>query len=70
MLGPFAVIMSALWGRLQDARRDDRGMTTEAMIITAMLAVAAIAAVTVIATAVQNKGNDIGNSIDGALAVF
>jgi hypothetical protein len=65
MLGPLAVIMNVLWGRLHDARDDDRGMTTEAMIITAMLAVAAIGAVTVIATAITNKGNAISDLIGG-----
>ncbi len=70
MLGPIAVILSMLWGRLQDARHDERGMTTETMIITAILAVAAATAVAVIATAVGSKGTDIGNEIDGALALL
>ncbi|HEX6567694.1 MAG TPA: hypothetical protein VF015_00940 [Acidimicrobiales bacterium] len=70
MLGPIVVLMSVLWGRLQQARDDDRGMTTEAMIVTAMLAVAAIAAVTVIGQAIRDKGNDISDEIDGALAVL
>ncbi len=70
MLGPIAVILSMLWGRLQDARHDERGMTTETMIITAILAVAAATAVAVIATAVSDKGTDIGNEIDGALALL
>ena len=70
MLGPIVVLMSVLWGSLQQARDDDRGMTTEAMIVTAMLAVAAIAAVTVIGQAIRDKGNDISDEIDGALAVL
>ena len=68
MLGPILTMMSVMWGRLQDLRDDDRGMTTEAMIITALLAAGAIAAATAIGTAVTNKGNDIGDEIDGALA--
>ena len=70
MLGPLVTYMSVLWNRLHDLREDDRGMTTEAMIITALLAAAAIAAVTVIATAVRNKGDDIGDQIDGTLGAF
>lgn len=68
MLGPIVLVISMLWGRLQQLRDDDRGMTTETMIITAMLAVAAIAAVTVIGRAITDKGNDISDEIDGALA--
>lgn len=68
MLGPILTMMSVMWGRLQDLRDDDRGMTTEAMIITALLAAGAIAAATAIGTAVTNKGTDIGNEINGALA--
>lgn len=70
MLGPIVLVISMLRGRLQQLRDDDRGMTTETMIITAMLAVAAIAAVTVIGRAITNKGTDISNEIDGALALL
>jgi len=70
MLGPIITMMSVLWGRLQDLRDDDRGMTTEAMIITALLAAGAIAAATAIGTAVRNKGTDIGETIEGTLAAF
>jgi hypothetical protein len=70
MLTPLAFVASLLRARLQQMREDDRGMTTEAMIITAMLAAAAIAAVGLIATAIRDKGSDIQNEIDGAMALF
>jgi hypothetical protein len=70
MLGPILTMMSVLWGRLQDLRDDDRGMTTEAMIITALLAAGALTAAGVIGTSVMNKGNEIGDDIDGALAAL
>lgn len=70
MLGPIATYMSVLWGRLQHLRADDRGMTTEAMIVTALLAAGAIAAGGAIMNAVTNKGNDISNDIQGALAAL
>jgi hypothetical protein len=70
MLGPILTTMSVLWGRLQQLRDDDRGMTTEAMIVTALLAAGAIAAGGAIMAAVQNKGNDISDDIEGALAAF
>ena len=61
-------IISMLWHRLQELRRDDRGMTTETMIITAALAAAALAAVVLIAGAINNKSQDIKTDIEGALA--
>lgn len=70
MIGSMLTYMSVLWGRLHQLRADDRGMTTEAMIVTALLAAGAIAAATFIMNAVTNKGSDIGNEIEGALALF
>lgn len=70
MLGPILILMSTLWGRLQQLRADDRGMTTEAVVVTALLAAGAIAAGGVIMSAVSNKGNEISDEIEGALAAF
>jgi VIT1/CCC1 family predicted Fe2+/Mn2+ transporter len=70
MLGPIVPVISMLWGRLQELRADDRGMTTETLIITAILAIAALAAVGAIGASIRNKGNDISNEIDGALALL
>jgi hypothetical protein len=70
MLGPILTMMSVLWGRLQDLRDDDRGMTTEAMIITALLAAGALAAAGAIGSAVTNKGTQIEGEINGALAAL
>ena len=70
MLTPIVLLMSMLWGRLQQAREDDRGMTTETMIITAILALAAVLAVTAIATSIGDKSDDITEQIDGALGVL
>jgi hypothetical protein len=70
VIGPMLAYMSVLWGRLQQLRGDDRGMTTEAMIVTALLAAGAIAAATFIMNAVTDKGEDISNEIEGALALL
>ncbi len=45
--------------RLAEARSDERGMTTETVIITAVLAGLAIAATAIIVTKVTNKANSI-----------
>jgi hypothetical protein len=52
-------IMQALWGRLKELRSDDRGMTTETVIITAALAALAIAVTTIIVLKVTNEANTI-----------
>ena len=70
MLGPILTMMSLMWSRLQELREDDRGMTTEAMIITALLAAGTLAAAGAIGNAVINKGNDISVDIEGTMAAF
>jgi hypothetical protein len=52
-------VVRLLWTRLQAARADDRGMTTEAVIITAALAALAIAATTVIIAKVTGEAESI-----------
>jgi hypothetical protein len=70
MLGPILTMMSVMWSRLQELREDDRGMTTEAMIITALLAAGALAAAGAIGRAVTTKGTEIEGEINGALAAL
>jgi hypothetical protein len=52
-------LMQVLWGRLKELRSDDRGMTTETVIITAALAALAIAVTTIIVIKVTNEANSI-----------
>jgi hypothetical protein len=52
-------LMQALWGRLKELRNDDRGMTTEAVIITAALAALAIFVTGLIIAKVKTAANDI-----------
>ncbi|HEX8803956.1 MAG TPA: hypothetical protein VF743_07175 [Acidimicrobiales bacterium] len=65
-LGLITPIISMLWHRLQELRDDDRGMTTETMIITALLAAAALAAVGLIVAAIRSKSTQIQSDINGA----
>lgn len=53
------ILSGILTDRLRVLRRDERGMTTETVIITALLAALAIAAVGIIYTKVTNKANSI-----------
>lgn len=64
MLVGIIPIISALWGRLQELREDDRGMTVETMIITALLAAAALAAMTAIVAAIARKQGDVVHDLD------
>lgn len=52
-------LMRYQWGRLMEARQDQRGMTTETVIITAVLAGLAIAVTLIIADKVTNKATSI-----------
>jgi hypothetical protein len=64
MINVLIPYMSALWHRLQQLREDDRGMTTEAMIITGSLAAVAVVVVAWMVTGIQNRGNSISNSLN------
>jgi ABC-type Fe3+ transport system permease subunit len=59
LFGVIVPLMQALWGRLRDLRDDDRGMTTEAVIITAALAALALTVTGIIVVRVTNEANTI-----------
>jgi hypothetical protein len=52
------------WSRLQQAREDDRGITVETMLITGVLAAAAIAALVVIVPAIRGRQNEVVTSLE------
>ena len=56
---PVFLLAARLRARLAEARADQRGMTTETVIITAVLAGLAIAVTAIIVTKVTNKANSI-----------
>ena len=58
-LTPIRMMASLLWNRLQMLREDERGMTTETVIITAVLAALALAATAIIVAKVTSKANSI-----------
>lgn len=64
MLSGITPIISLLWNRIQMLREDDRGMTVEMMILTALLAAAALAAAIAIVGGIKNKQNDITNDLN------
>ncbi len=58
-LVPVYLLAARLRARLAEARSDERGMTTETVIITAVLAGLAIAATAIIVQKVTSKANSI-----------
>lgn len=64
MLSFLLLIASLLWDRLKELREDDRGMTTETVIITAALAGVALLVVGWLVTAIRNKGTEIQTDIN------
>jgi hypothetical protein len=64
MLAGITPIMSLIWNRIQMLREDDRGMTVEMMILTALMAAAALAAAVAIVAGIRNKQNDITTDLN------
>jgi hypothetical protein len=62
-LTPLLLLLHMTWTRLQIKRDDDRGITTEVLIITAILAACALAVVGAIAAAITTKGGEVENKI-------
>lgn len=56
-------VTTHLRARLYAARTDEQGMTTETVIITALLAVAALTVGGIILAAVTSKGNSVSSTI-------
>lgn len=64
MLGFYlTVILAHLRARLDAVRCDEHGYTTETIVVTALLAAAALAVVGIIVAAVTNKANEIGGNL-------
>lgn len=64
MLSGLTPLISLIWNRIQLLREDDRGMTVEMMILTALLAAAALAAAVAIVGGIKNKQGDIVNDLN------
>lgn len=63
MLAYVTVIVAAVRARIEQIRQDERGYTTETVVVTALLAAAAIAVIGIIATAITRKANEIGGKM-------
>ncbi|HEU0089848.1 MAG TPA: hypothetical protein VFQ77_19735 [Pseudonocardiaceae bacterium] len=59
MLTWLPVIIAVIRTRIQAVRADDRGYTTETVIVTALLVTLALAVIAIIAAAVTDKANRI-----------
>ena len=58
-LDPIRTLMTALWLRLRTLQQEQRGYSTEAVVVTAALATLAIAVTAVIAYKVLNQANNL-----------
>lgn len=56
---PLTVHMHRLRARLRELVRDERGYSTETVLVTALLVALAIAVIAIIALKVRNKANSI-----------
>lgn len=58
----YGTYMKTMWNRLQILRKDDQGMTTETLIITATLVVAAVVALGIITARITTESNRISSN--------
>lgn len=63
MLTYLFVIIGSLRARLAQLRADERGYTTETVLVTALLVAAALAVIAIIVAAITRKAGEIGNQM-------
>ncbi len=63
MLTYLACVIATTRARIADIRSDERGYSTETVLVTALLVAGAIAVLAIIVAAVTRKANEIGGSM-------
>ncbi|GGM81151.1 hypothetical protein GCM10012275_59770 [Longimycelium tulufanense] len=63
MLGYLSVIIATVRARIEQIRADERGYSTETVLVTALLVAAAIVVIGIIVAAVTRKANEIGGQM-------
>ena len=63
MLTYIACVIATTRARIADIRADERGYSTETVLVTALLVAGAIAVLAIIVAAVTRKANEIGGSM-------
>lgn len=56
--------MEFYWTKIKILRENDRGMTTETMVLAGLLTAAAIAAIALIRPAIENRAGDIAEDVN------
>lgn len=63
MLSYIQLVIATTRARIDAIRADDRGYSTETVLVTALLVAAAIAVLAIIVAAVTRKANEIGGNM-------
>ena len=63
MLTYIHLVIATIRARIADIRADERGYSTETVLVTALLVAGAIAVLAIIVAAVTRKANEIGGSM-------
>ncbi|OLT41716.1 hypothetical protein BJF85_04680 [Saccharomonospora sp. CUA-673] len=63
MLAYLTVIVATVRDRIEQIRADERGYSTETVLVTALLVAAAIAVIAIIVAAITRKANEIGGKM-------
>ncbi len=63
MLAYLALVTTTIRARIERVRADERGYSTETVLVTALLVAGAIVVLGIIVAAVTNKANEISNKL-------
>lgn len=63
MLSYIQLVLATMRARIDAIRADERGYSTETVLVTALLVAAAIAVIAIIVAAVTRKANEIGGNM-------
>ncbi|MBA8823806.1 hypothetical protein FHX42_001135 [Saccharopolyspora lacisalsi] len=63
MLAYLALVTTTIRARIERIRADERGYSTETVLVTALLVAGAIVVLGIIVAAVTNKANEISNKL-------
>ncbi|WP_435158154.1 hypothetical protein [Amycolatopsis sacchari] len=63
MLTQLTVLVATVRARIEQIRADERGYSTETVLVTALLVAMALAVIAIIVAAVTRKANEIGGNM-------
>ncbi len=63
MLAQLHIVVTTVRARIERLRADERGYSTETVLVTALLVAAALVVIAIIVSAITKKANEIGGNM-------